>query len=95
MTQPFGHEKMIVYQKGMRFIAWLDPMLAKFSCSADLRLKLDKSTTAIALNIAEGNGRFTGADQRPWHPVRAAYPARLASGSESLAIRGASVILIS
>ena len=58
----FDHEDLDVYQVALELVAWLEPMLGRFSCSADLRRKLDKSTTSIVLNIAEGNGRFTGAD---------------------------------
>ena len=75
----FGHEDLDVYQMALRLIAWLDPMLRKFSCSADLRFKLDKSTTSIVLNIAEGNGRFTGADQSKFYET--AYKATLRSAS--------------
>jgi four helix bundle protein len=75
----WSHEDLDVYRTAIQFIAWLDPMLAKFSCSADLRSKLDKSTTAIALNIAEGNGRFTGADQSKYYET--AYKATILSAS--------------
>jgi len=75
----FDHEDLDVYQVALQLIAWLDPMLMKFSCSADLRLKLDKSTTAIVLNIAEGNGRFTGADQSKFYET--AYKATIQSAS--------------
>ena len=75
----FDHEDLDVYQVALQIIAWLDPLLMKFSCSADLRLKLDKSTTAIVLNIAEGNGRFTGADQSKFYET--AYKATIRSAS--------------
>jgi four helix bundle protein len=42
-------------------------------------LKLDKSTTAIVLNIADGNGRFTGADQSRFYET--AYKATFLSAS--------------
>lgn len=59
----FSHEKLDVYQASLQLSAWIEGMLAEFSCSTDLLSKLDKSTTAIPLNIAEGTGRFSGADQ--------------------------------
>jgi len=34
-----------------------------FLCSSDLLAKLDKSSTGIILNIAEGTGRFSKTDQ--------------------------------
>jgi four helix bundle protein len=71
------HEDLDVYQVALDLIAWLDPMLTKSSCSADLRSKLDKATTSIVLNIAEGNGRFTGADQSTFYET--AYKAAIRS----------------
>lgn len=75
----FDHEDLDVYQVALRVVRWLDPVLARSSCSADLRAKLDKSTTAIVLNIAEGNGRFTGADQSKFYEI--AYKATVLSAS--------------
>lgn len=59
----FSHEDLDAYQTAIQLVAWLEDVNEQFSCSADLLSKLDKSTTAIALNIAEGTGRFTGKDQ--------------------------------
>ncbi len=59
----FSHEDLEVYQTALQVVGWLESMLLEFSCSTDLRSKLDKSTTSIVLNIAEGNGRFSGTDQ--------------------------------
>ena len=59
----FNHEDLDVYQASLQLSAWVESMLAEFSCSADLLSKLDKATTAIPLNIAEGTGRFSGTDQ--------------------------------
>jgi four helix bundle protein len=75
----FDHEDLDVYQVALTLISWLDPILTKSSCSADLRSKLDKSTTSIVLNIAEGNGRFTGADQSTFYET--AYKATIQSAS--------------
>ncbi len=59
----FSHEDLDVYQAGLQLVVWLESMTTAFACSADLLSKLDKATTAIVLNIAEGSGRFTGTDQ--------------------------------
>jgi four helix bundle protein len=75
----FDHEDLDVYQVGLELVAWLESMLAHFSCSADLRTKLDKTTTSIILNIAEGNGRFTGTDQVQFY--KTAYKATIRSAS--------------
>jgi four helix bundle protein len=75
----FDHEDLDVYQLALQLVAWLDSMLLVFSCSADLKAKLDKSTTSIVLNIAEGNGRFTGTDQAAFYAT--AYKATVQSAS--------------
>lgn len=75
----FDHEDLDVYQVALKLITWIDPLLIKSPCSADIRSKLDKSTTAIVLNIAEGNGRFTGADQKKFY--RTAYKAAIQSAA--------------
>lgn len=59
----FSHEDLAVYQSSLQLAAWVERMLTEFRCSADLLSKLDKATTAIPLNIAEGTGRFSGTDQ--------------------------------
>jgi len=75
----FDHEDLDVYQVALELVAWLESMLAHLSCSSDLSTKLDKATTSIVLNIAEGNGRFTGADQVKFY--KTAYKATIRSAS--------------
>lgn len=65
----FTHEDLDVYQASLQLSAWVEKMLAEFSCSSDLLLKLDKATTAIPLNIAEGTGRFNGTDQAKFFKI--------------------------
>jgi len=75
----FSHEDLDAYQAGLQLIVWLESMTAGLSCSTDLLSKLDKSTTAIVLNIAEGNGRFTGTDQAKFLGI--AYKSTVQSAS--------------
>ena len=75
----FSHEGLAVYQAALELTAWVETMSASFSCSGDLRSRLDKTTTSIALNIAEGNGRFSGADQAKFLGI--AYKSTVQSAS--------------
>ena len=59
----FSHENLDVYQAELQLVSWLESVSSQFACSSDLLSKLDKSSTSIVLNTAEGNGRFTGTDQ--------------------------------
>jgi len=75
----FSHEKLDVYQAALWFVRWVEDISVDFSGSADLYSKLDKSSTAIVLNIAEGNGRFGGIDHVKF--LRIAYRAAIQSAS--------------
>jgi four helix bundle protein len=75
----FSHEDLEVYQIALRLTGWAESLLTAFSCSADLLSKLDTSTTAIVLNLAEGNGRFSGADHAKFLAI--AYKATVQSAS--------------
>lgn len=75
----FDHEDLDVYQTALQVVTWLETMWAEVSCSADLRTKIDKSTTSIVLNIAEGQGRFAGQDPMTFYET--AYRATIQSAS--------------
>jgi len=75
----FSHEDLDVYQAELQLVSWLESVSSPLECSSDLLSKLDKSTTAIVLNTAEGNGRFTGTDQVKFLGV--AYRATVQSAS--------------
>jgi four helix bundle protein len=59
----FDHEKLEVYQAALSFIEWLEPILQKLPKSLAVTDQLDRASTSIPLNLAEGNGKFTGPDR--------------------------------
>ena len=63
MQPLFDHEKLRVYQHAIAFIAWSEPLLEALPKSLSARDQLDRASTSIPLNIAEGNGKFTSADR--------------------------------
>ncbi|MGI5868499.1 MAG: four helix bundle protein [Kiritimatiellia bacterium] len=75
----FSHEDLEVYQTALRFTGWVESASKTFSCSEDLLFKLDSSSTTTVLNIAEGNGRFSGADRVKFLAI--AYKATVQSAS--------------
>jgi four helix bundle protein len=58
----FSHERLDVYQVALGFVAWVDEPCRGLTGRPDFVDRLDKDSTSIVLNIAEGNGRFTYAD---------------------------------
>jgi four helix bundle protein len=63
MRASLDHEKLDVYQVSLEFITWTIPLLDRLPGSPAVRNQLDRSSTSIPLNIAEGNGKFTSPDR--------------------------------
>ena len=55
----FDHEKLDVYQEAIGFCGWVGDFLAAVSARAAAKDHLDRASTSIPLNIAEGNGKFS------------------------------------
>ena len=63
MKTSFDHEKLAVYQEAIRFVAWAGGLLDTLPKSLAAYDQLDRASTSIALNIAEGNGKYTPPDR--------------------------------
>ncbi len=63
MQPLFDHEKLRVYQHAIAFDAWAEPLLESLPKSLSARDQLDRASTSIPFNIAEGNGKFTSPDR--------------------------------
>lgn len=63
MKASFDHEKLDVYQEFIRFVSWIDDLLEKMPKSLAVHNQLDRASTSVLLNIAEGNGKHTAADR--------------------------------
>jgi four helix bundle protein len=59
----FNHEKLEVYQQAIGFIAWLSEILEGAVRLGDVKDQLDRASTSIPLNLAEGNGKFAPKDR--------------------------------
>jgi four helix bundle protein len=65
MTPPpyFDHEKLDVYRKSIAFCAWVGDFLSLVTQKTAAKDQLDRASTSIPLNIAEGNGKFSAKDR--------------------------------
>src|SRR6187455_3067539 len=59
----FDHEKLEVYCESVAFVAWLSSMLEESVRLGDVKDQLDRASTSISLNIAEGNGKYSPKDR--------------------------------
>jgi four helix bundle protein len=63
MRPYFDHEKLKVYQSAIRFVTWSTDFLAGINAKAAAKDQLDRASTSVPLNIAEGNGKFAIRDR--------------------------------
>ncbi len=60
---PFHHEKLIVYQRALHFAAWSQILIDSLTKKTSTRDHLERAGDSIALNMAEGNGKFSLKDR--------------------------------
>src|SRR5205814_903301 len=63
MSHHFDHEKLNVYNESLRFVAEATDLLERVPKRMAVYDQLDRASTAIPLNIAEGTGKFTPPDR--------------------------------
>lgn len=63
MTPYFDHEKLEIYRESIAFCAWVGEFLPSIPAKISARDQLDRASTSIPLNIAEGNGKFSARDR--------------------------------
>ena len=63
MEPQFDHEKLRVYQASLEFVTWATDRLSNLEPKAAVRDQLDRASTSVPLNIAEGNGKFAVRDR--------------------------------
>src|SRR5438094_8695551 len=70
MKTYFDHEKLDVYRESIAFCGWVGELLRQISAKAAAKDQLDRASTSIPLNIAEGNGKFSTVDRARFLAVR-------------------------
>jgi four helix bundle protein len=65
MTPPpyFDHEKLDVYRNSIAFSAWVGDFLPSITQKTAAKDQLDRASTSVPLNTAEGNGKFSVKDR--------------------------------
>ena len=59
----FHHEKLTVYQRPLEFAAWSQYLIDSLTKKTSTRVQLERAGDSVALNIAEGNGKFSRKDR--------------------------------
>jgi len=83
----FDHEKLDVYRKAINFCAWVGKFLAAISAKAAAKDQLDRASTSIPLNIAEGNGKFSPNDRARFFEIARGSALECAAAPDVLVAR--------
>ena len=63
MTRRFNHEKLHAYGRAVEFCSWVTPVIESLPSRLAARDQLDRASTSVVLNIAEGNGKRSYPDR--------------------------------
>jgi four helix bundle protein len=63
MEKVFDHEKLKVYGLSLDFVEWVGNILPTIDKCINACDHLDRASTSIPLNIAEGNGKYSSKDR--------------------------------
>src|ERR1700730_12056190 len=59
----FHHEKLKVYLRALEVATWSQELIDSLTKKVSTRDQLERSGDSVALNIAEGNGKFSQKDR--------------------------------
>jgi four helix bundle protein len=85
----FHHEKLDVYQLALRLVNSVSSAENMCALPPPAFRRLDVLLTSVVLNIAEGNGRFSAADQRRFLSTSHEAAIKMAAKLDLYAIQGA------
>jgi four helix bundle protein len=84
----FDHEKLDVYREALAFVGWISGLLEETPRAGDVRDQLDRASTSIPLNIAEGNGKYSSKDRCRFFDIAHGSALECAAGLDILVAKG-------
>lgn len=65
----FDHEKLFVYQKSLELVSWLFENSNSLKRNMNLFNQIERAINSIALNIAEGTGKYSEKDKCRFYDI--------------------------
>ena len=87
MKMYFDHERLDVYQESISFCGWVGDLLNAITGKTAAKDQLDRASTSLPLNIAEGNGKFSDADRSRFLEIARGSALECAACLDVLAVR--------
>lgn len=85
----FDHEKLKAYQHALKFVTWVGPVLDSVPGRFAAKDQLDRASTSVPLNIAEGNGKRSHRDRCRFLDIARGSAVESAACLDVLSARGA------
>ena len=87
MKAYFDHERLDVYQESIAFCGWVGDFLNEITAKAAARDQIDRASTSLPLNIAEGNGKLSTTDRARFLEIARRSALECAACLDVLAVR--------
>lgn len=84
----FDHERLEVYREAVAFVGWLSAILEGAVRVGDVKDQLDRASTSVPLNIAEGNGKYAPKDRCRFFDYRPRFRTRMRGRSRRAGCQG-------
>jgi four helix bundle protein len=88
MQEYFNHEKLVVYQEAIAFISWWVEVSQHCPAPASIRDQIDRASTSVPLNIAEGNAKYSPRDRSRYFQIACGSALECGAGLDVLVARG-------
>ena len=89
MRRRFDHENLQVYQNAVKFCAWVTPLLESIPGKLAAKDQLDRASTRVVLNLAEGNGKRSYSDRSRYFDIARGSGVECAACLDGLVARNA------
>jgi four helix bundle protein len=87
MKAYFDHERLDVYRDAIAFCGWAGELISVMTARAAVKDQLDRASTSIPLNIAEGNGKFSEKDRARYFEIARGSALECAACLDVLVVR--------
>ncbi len=87
MPHAFDHEKLVVYHESLKVVAYVADILPRISKGLSVHSQLDRASTSIPLNIAEGSEKWTPPDRCRYYDSARASALECAACPDVLVVR--------
>jgi len=87
MKAYFDHERLDVYQESIAFCGWVGDFLNEIIAKAAAKDQIDRASTSLPLNIAEGNGKLSTTDRARFLEIARGSALECAACLDVLAVR--------